>query len=195
FIDGEPLLEAAEKMPQDRRDAVAERLLRLTCSELLVEQFMQTDPNPGNFLYRAEDDTLVLLDFGACDPIADALAEAYRLMTFAVIEHNREQLEHSMELMGFFMPEDPRDMRDDILDMVELSSEPLRSDTPYDFGNTDLSDRARAKGIELAKNHRLTRPPPPETLFVQRKLGGAFLIAQKIKARVACKPMLYELAS
>lgn len=193
FVPGAPLLEASEPLDQGRRDALAERLLRLTCSELFVQQFMQTDPNPGNFLYRPEDDTLVLLDFGACDPIDDALADGYTEMTRAVLDDDRAALERSMERLGFFLPEDGREMRDDLLDLVELSSEPMRSDAPYDFGDTDLSERARKKGMELAMNQRLVRPPPPETLFVQRKLGGAFLLASKLRARVAVAPLLREL--
>ncbi|MEM6734104.1 MAG: AarF/ABC1/UbiB kinase family protein, partial [Myxococcota bacterium] len=90
FIEGTPLLDAAESLPQARRDALAERLLRLTCSELLVERFMQTDPNPGNFLYREADDMLVLLDFGACDVIEDSLSNFYARMTRAVIVGDRE---------------------------------------------------------------------------------------------------------
>lgn len=38
------------------RDSVATRLLALTLQELFHWQFMQTDPNWGNFLYHTESD-------------------------------------------------------------------------------------------------------------------------------------------
>ena len=41
-------------MPQEVRDDVGTRLLRLTLRELFDWRFMQTDPNWGNFLYDPE---------------------------------------------------------------------------------------------------------------------------------------------
>lgn len=190
YVSGRSLLDAVHDQDQATRNAVAERLLALTSSELLVHRFMQTDPNPANFLYRPEDDTLVLVDFGACDTIRPAVAAGYAEMTTAVIAHDRQRLERSLERLGFLTRDDPRPLREDLIDFVELSSEPLRTRDPYDFGGSDLPERARVAGFDLAFTHRTVRTPPADTLFVQRKLGGVFLLASRMKARVACGPML-----
>lgn len=193
YVDGSPLLDGVTQLPQQRRDEIASRIIELTCSELLDAQFMQTDPNPGNYLYREKDDKIVLLDFGACDSIRSELVRAYREMTMGVLEQDRHRLESALEDMGFLAKSDSREIREDLLDMVELSSEPIRTDGVYDFGNTDLSKRSRAKGMELALKKRFVRTPPADTLFIQRKLGGTFLLAQKMRARVNCRAILSRL--
>ncbi|MEL6339811.1 MAG: AarF/ABC1/UbiB kinase family protein [Myxococcota bacterium] len=190
YLRGAPLLESAQQLASDKRDALAEKLLHVTCSELFVHRFMQTDPNPGNFLYRESDGALVLLDFGACDAIDDRLASNYAGMTRALLNGDRTALDRAMEAIGFFAPDDDRQLREDLLDFVELSAEPIRCHGRYDFGNTDLPERARVMGLKLAKSHRLVRTPPPETLFIQRKIGGAFLLVNRLSARVAVRSLL-----
>jgi hypothetical protein len=40
--------------------------------------------------------------------------------------------------------------------------------------------------------HGFLRPPPPETLFLQRKLGGTFLLCLRLRARVDARTLLEE---
>jgi len=42
----------------------------------------------------------------------------------------------------------------------------------------------RGLGFELAFRRRLLRPPPPETISLQRKLVGSFLLLARIGAQV-----------
>lgn len=193
YVNGTPLLETGQRLASAERDALAERLLRVTCSELFMHRFMQTDPNPGNFLYRESDGTLVLLDFGACDAIDDKLASNYAGMTRALLNDDRAALDRAMEAIGFFATDDERGLRDDLLDFVELSAEPIRHHGRYDFGDTDLPERARTMGMKLANSHQLVRPPPAETLFIQRKIGGAFLLVNRLNARVDVRHILGEM--
>jgi hypothetical protein len=40
--------------------------------------------------------------------------------------------------------------------------------------------------------HGFLRPPPPETLFLQRKLGGTFLLCLRLRARVDARRLLED---
>ena len=68
--------------------------------------------------------------------------------------------------------------------LVAMSCEPLRSTEPYDFGTSDLHLRARDLGMELVLERGMRRPPPPEIVFLNRKLGGTYLICARLGARV-----------
>jgi len=71
-----------------------------------------------------------------------------------------------------------------------LVGEPLRAAGTYDFGNSDLAARARSAGMDLAFRRGFLRAPPPETIFLHRKLGGTFLLCARIRARVDVRSLV-----
>ena len=76
---------------------------------------------------------------------------------------------------------------------LALSCEPFRQRGPYDFGSSDLPARLRDHALDLAFVRGFRRPPPPETLFIHRKLAGTFLICSRLRSRVDLGPMTREL--
>jgi hypothetical protein len=54
----------------------------------------------------------------------------------------------------------------------------------YDFGRSRLAARVRDAGFDLVVRKGFMRAPPPETIFLHRKLGGTFLLCARIGARV-----------
>ena len=76
--------------------------------------------------------------------------------------------------------------------LISLATEPFRHEGPYDFGQSDLPARARERSMALVFDHGFWRPPPPETLFLQRKLGGVFLLCTRLRARVDASSLLQE---
>ena len=73
---------------------------------------------------------------------------------------------------------------------LDMAMVPLRLAAPFDFGTTDLVKTLRDMGIAMGSERDLTHVPPPATLFLDRKIGGIYLLAAKLKARVALRPML-----
>jgi hypothetical protein len=70
------------------------------------------------------------------------------------------------------------------VDLLRMTTEPFRCPGLYDFGATDLAARAREAGLDLVFRKGFLRPPPPQALFIQRKLGGTFLLCARLRARV-----------
>jgi hypothetical protein len=78
-------------------------------------------------------------------------------------------------------------------DVIMLVCEPLRHPGRYDFAASDLPSRARSLGIDLGIRQGLLRTPPPETLFLHRKLVGSFLMLAHVKARVDARALVLPL--
>jgi hypothetical protein len=67
---------------------------------------------------------------------------------------------------------------------------PLRQAAPFDFGRSGLIATLRDMGMALGGERELTHVPPPATLFLHRKIGGIYLLAAKLGARVALRPLV-----
>ena len=59
-----------------------------------------------------------------------------------------------------------------------------------DFGQTDLAARIRDAALELSREKDLWHSPPADALFLHRKLGGLYLLAVKLKARVNVQSLI-----
>ena len=70
-----------------------------------------------------------------------------------------------------------------------MSMAPLRQETPFDFGQSDLLERLRDRG-HMGTERDLAHVPPAATLFLHRKIAGTYLMAAKLGARVALRPMV-----
>ncbi|MEO1026207.1 MAG: AarF/ABC1/UbiB kinase family protein, partial [Pseudomonadota bacterium] len=61
-----------------------------------------------------------------------------------------------------------------------------------DFGTTDLTRRMQVEGTALAEAGFVPPPLPVDALFPQRKFGGMFLLAARLRARVPVHALLRE---
>lgn len=190
-VHGRPIEELrGAEASQSERDALGALLHRLVLRELFEYRFMQTDPNFANYLVDADTKRLVLLDFGSASEIAPELAEKYRALFRAGIARDREALLQAAVQIGFARPDDREDRREALLDLILLVCEPLRHRGVYDFGRSDLAARVRDAGFALAFGRGFLRPPPPETIFLHRKLAGTFFLCARIGARVDVSALL-----
>ena len=107
-----------------------------------------------------------------------------------MIDGDREAVARAAIRIGYALPDDPSERVAAVVDVCFLVCEPLRHTGRYDFGHSDLPARVRDLGFELAFRKRLLRPPPPETIFLQRKLVGSFLLLARIGAQVNAQALV-----
>ena len=188
FIDSQPIDTLCEQ-PQAVRDTAMAQLVQLTLREVFELGQMQTDPNFANYRL-APDGRIVLLDFGATRDIAPEDAGNYRSLLRAMLAEDRTAMAEMMQRIGYFRGDVPPARRDLILNLAMRASAPLRQAEPYDFGNATLVEDILRQGQELGQARDFWHVPPAEMLFMHRKIAGMYLLGQRLRARVALRPLI-----
>ena len=183
FIKSRPIEEMIDA-PQAVRDRIVSLLMSLTLRELFEFKLMQTDPNFANYRFNEDTEQIVLLDFGASREIENELSDDYRALIQATLSGKPERVYAQIEDMGFIGKAIPEETREIILEMISLAVEPLSRDAVFDFGENPMAVDLRDKGFALAGDKALWHVPPPATVFIQRKLGGIFMLASRLRAKI-----------
>jgi predicted unusual protein kinase regulating ubiquinone biosynthesis (AarF/ABC1/UbiB family) len=192
FVDGVPLESLGRPgVPQKERDRCGTLLQGLLFRELFEFRTMQTDPNFANYLYQKETGRIVLLDFGSTAYFTKAFTKRYAQISRALIEGDEGAARHYAQAIGYLRPSDSPQHAARVLKVIRLACEPIRHRGVYDFGASDLIGRARDAGIEMLFNSQGEfKAPPPETVFLHRKLVGSFLACARIQARVRVQDLI-----
>jgi predicted unusual protein kinase regulating ubiquinone biosynthesis (AarF/ABC1/UbiB family) len=183
-------IESLTTAPQAERDAVIILMITLVLRELFEFGVMQTDPNFANYRYDRAAKRIVLLDFGAARALAPTLVEQYRGLLTKALAGDADAVFSAALDIGFFNAHTANRHKTLIKQMVAMGLEMLCSDAPFDFGSRAFVDQMRDQGLEIAADRSNWHIPPPDTLFVQRKLGGIYLLASRLKVRIDLRSIL-----
>ncbi|GAB2643898.1 ABC1 kinase family protein [Vibrio panuliri] len=189
YVEGVSI-ESLVDAPQAQRDAVMHALLELLFAELFDFQLVQTDPNFANYRYNTQSQKVVLLDFGATREYSDIISNGYRLAFQAVINHDTGALEEALRQIGFFSQTIVESQKQAILELVTLACEPMCYEGAYDFGQSDLANKIRQRGTALSMQENYWHTPPIDAIFLHRKIGGLYLLAARLKARVDIRKLV-----
>lgn len=183
FIEGGPI-ENAEALPQDERNAIATALIDLVLKELFDFGLMQTDPNFANYRFDHKTGQIILLDFGATRKLPADISRKYRNLLRAGAANDCDEMRRLSVDIGFFGEQTAEHHQEKILKMMGVVFSSIQENDVFDFARTDLSRRLQLEGMELAEQGFVPPPVPIDVLFIQRKFGGVFLLASKLKAQV-----------
>ncbi|HHF3022083.1 TPA: ABC1 kinase family protein [Vibrio diabolicus] len=189
FIDGVPI-EHIEHYDQSTRDFVMHSLLELLFRELFEFKMVQTDPNFANYLYIESTHQIGLLDFGATREYSERFSSGYRKAFASVVNNDEQGLNDALEQIGFFSQTILPDQRQAILDLVRMACEPMLVNEPYDFKASGLAQKLRKAGTILSMEQEYWHTPPADALFLHRKIGGMYLLAARIGAKVNIRQLV-----
>jgi len=192
YVSGERLESLGSSgVSQAARDRCGTKLQQLLFKELFEFRTMQTDPNFANYLYQSGDERIVLLDFGSTAQFSKAFTARYGKISRSLIEGDAGATRRYAEEIGYLRPTDSPEHAERVMNVIRLACEPIIKRGVYDFGASDLVARARDAGIEmLFHSHGEFKAPPPETVFLHRKLVGSFLVCARIRARVRVQDLI-----
>jgi predicted unusual protein kinase regulating ubiquinone biosynthesis (AarF/ABC1/UbiB family) len=193
FVESQPI-GSVIALGQKGRDRIVERLLELVLQEVFEFGLVQTDPNFANFRYQAASKRIVLLDFGATRAIEEGLRSKFRALLLAALGGDRDAQREAMLEIGYFRPDQER-LADFALDLLALGMDAISQTPEFDFRAADLPAQAQDRALALGFGTDLWAIPPADTLFIHRKIGGMYLLASKLEAKVDVRRLLETYAA
>lgn len=184
--EGEPLGQWVQSArPQADRQWLGRLLLELYCSEFFRWGLVQTDPNFGNFLVRAESRRLVLLDFGATLEFEPDFRERYVRLLRVVASGDAERISDEGVAFGLL---DARESRELFAQFLKVAVEPFAPALqPFAFRDAGYDERSRDIGRRFVRSLRFS-PPPRRLMFLHRKLGGIFQLLKRLDLALDLTP-------
>ena len=176
--------------PQAERDRIMTLLIELVLRELFEFRLMQTDPNFANYRYDEKSRQVVLLDFGATRVLPETVVTQYRTLLNKGLAGDEQGVLAAVLDIGFMNGQTAQQNKYEIDKLIGTAIAMIQLPGPFDFSRTDFVTDIRDDGMAIAADRRNWHIPPSDTLFVQRKLGGIFLLASRLKARVDVNGML-----
>ncbi|HET8883351.1 MAG TPA: AarF/ABC1/UbiB kinase family protein [Solimonas sp.] len=189
-----------QKLSQARRNRLGSAFLDLFFDEFFRWGMVQSDPHFGNYRFRigerADDDRIVLLDFGATRVFGRGFIENYSDIVEGSLRRDREQVLRGAKAIGLMNDKMPRAALDAFAEMCEAIVEPFEAaddadadkslrnrDGAYRWGDSDLPMRSgRIAAMNALSVH--FRVPPREIVFLHRRLAGVFIMLATLHSEV-----------
>jgi len=191
YVSGSPIENIAFQ-PQEERDRVMTALLDLMLTELFELAMVQTDPNFANYQYKQSTGEIVLLDFGATRHFKKRFINNYRKLAAAAIAGDRKGIAAAADKLGYAVGEENSEYQELVLELFLLALEPLSQEGAYDFGSSDMPARMSQLGESITDYRDFWKAPPTDAVYFHRKLGGMFMLASRLKARVDVNELLQQ---
>jgi hypothetical protein len=151
---------------------------------------VQTDPNFANYLWLPDEERLGLVDLGAGREVLARLQDLYARLFQAGMGGDRDGVRAASLAIGLFEAGERADRVEGLVDMMMLACEAFAGGEPHDFAGSGHPARMRELATDLALGKGFWRPPPIDSLYLHRKLGGTYLLAARLRARVDLRALI-----
>lgn len=183
YLEGQPV-EYLNRQSIEQRNRVGTSLLELSLRELFDWGLVQTDPNFANFQYNPESRKIQLFDFGASRTYPLQRTEVFRRLIIHTLNDDREAILLAAQETGYLNATDSAPYKELVIELISTACEPLLARGIYNFAESDLASRMADMTLRLRSSQLAGQLPPPDVLFLHRKLGGIYLLLNHIKAEV-----------
>jgi len=186
YVQGEEIESYTGKSQADV-DQLMTHMFDLMFRELFELRLMQTDANFANYQYQPSDDKIVLLDFGATRSFAINFTVNYKRLIRAVIAQDDQAVLAAADLLGYRATSADQAYQELLVQIFYIALEPFSVDDEYDFAEARISERLSELSDDAYGFKEFWQTPPTDILYLHRKLGGLYLLATRLGARVNCQ--------
>lgn len=175
------------KPSKEKREVIAKALLELYVMEFFIWGFVQTDPNPGNFLIRENSHLeIVALDFGASKHYPVEFREHYVDLLKSVQNASAKATVDKAIAFGLLDARESQAAKDIFVDLMKLGMSPFfskASGSKFNFKEDEFLKNNSHLSRQLMQNLKYS-PPPHKLIFLHRKLGGIFALLRKLEVEL-----------
>lgn len=183
YIEGEAI-ESLSELDPSVIDDLMHALFELTFKELFELQLMQTDANFANYLFQCDSQKIALLDFGASRRFSKRFAMDYKRLMRSVANDDAEATVLAADRLGYKASDASPEYQRFLVDVFNIALEPTAHAGLYDFKSSKLSDRLSDLSHQGYSFKEFWQTPPTDILYLHRKIGGMFMLATRLGARV-----------
>jgi len=178
-----------QQLSQPRRNRLGKAFLELFLREVFVWGELQTDPNFGNYRIRigkhADEDQLVLLDFGAAKPYPKNYLNALQNMMVGAYGRDLDRVREGAIALGMIHGDLPESVQSDFTEVCAAVIEPL-CPQHFELPAGVLNRKGEYRWRESRLPRRLSKQaakaalsvhfhvPPGDFVFLSRKLVGVY---------------------
>jgi len=188
FEPGDGLGQLDERYDQALRNQIAATLFQALGRQLYQFGEIHCDPHPGNFAARL-DGSLVIYDFGCIKKVSPHISQCYAGMTRAALAGHADAIESGLVALGArqttAVPQLPESFYTPWLALVQESF----SENVTDFSRFPMAERVIALSRDALPQWRAFQPVP-ETVMINRALGGHYWNLRQLGAQLALRPLL-----
>jgi aarF domain-containing kinase len=166
---------------------IGEQLFYVCLYELFTMNFVQTDPNPGNFYVDTNKKILYLFDFGACRRYPKEFARDYLALIRAAISKDASKVLQLAVKLKFLTGEENKAAIKSFTNITFAFGKLINGD-PYTDYSTQEATKIVYEQMPLIIQNRLSAIPN-DIIHLHRKFSGALLEACRLKCKIPARQL------
>lgn len=183
-------LEQAAQYPDDIRNLIGERLLRILYEQIFFAAMLHGDPNPSNYAFT-DDGKIILYDFGCVKKFDEMERNSISALLKGFLNSDPQFVTRGLEGIGAVRT-NGRPLDDSFFKLIfELLEEPLNPAQPFDVAKSDIHRKALGYMPKISK-YRKSLTIPHKLILLQRVNLGCYGNLRKLKAQVNIRQILEE---
>jgi len=191
FFEGREL---SSKMAYDQSsiNEISLSLLELLLNEIFTFKLVQTDPNLANFLLSEGDNSLCILDFGACCQVSEATHELYKDLLNVALTLDANKIKSFLEDKNF-IPKDASSEGTKFFDrIISIAINEISQNEFFDFQQSKVFEIITEEDLNLYFELIPGSLFGSDFIFIQRKIFGLILFFRAIGAKLPLLKILKQ---
>ena len=191
FFEGREL---SSKMAYDQSsiNEISLSLLELLLNEIFTFKLVQTDPNLANFLLSESDNSLCILDFGACCQVSEATHELYKDLLNVALTLDANKIKSFLEDKNF-IPKDASSEGTKFFDrIISIAINETSQNEFFDFQQSKVFEIITEEDLNLYFELIPSSLFGSDFIFIQRKIFGLILFFRAIGAKLPLLKILKQ---